>query len=294
MYRPDWHIHTYYSTDSKEDPEKAVIKAIETGLSSICFTDHMDLDFPEDIKKAVIEEIGEESVSLHKKVNGLSEDAELPVFSFDIDRYMSELNGLKKKYSGKIDILLGIEFGMQPGNSKIFDEYRYMKRHYGFDHMLGSLHLVSGRDPFFKESWGNGDGDLFIDTYFNELAECVEEFGDFTSLAHIDYAARYLPELSGMSTEEINAFSDSLYEKHKEPIDKVLKTIIKRKQALEINVAPLRRTYAHPHPSKGILSRYFELGGERITFGSDAHRAENVGCIPSDMYERYRKYVLKL
>ncbi len=33
--------------------------------------------------------------------------------------------------------------------------------------------------------------------------------------------------------------------------------------------------FAHPHPS--VLRRYKELGGEIITVGSDAHKAEHIG-----------------
>ncbi|MBN1375594.1 MAG: PHP domain-containing protein [Dehalococcoidia bacterium] len=37
----DIHIHTKkYSADSKIDPEEAIVKARETGLDGICFTDH--------------------------------------------------------------------------------------------------------------------------------------------------------------------------------------------------------------------------------------------------------------
>ena len=43
MILPDYHIHTSYSPDSKMDPEEAVRAAIASGVTNLCFTEHMDL-----------------------------------------------------------------------------------------------------------------------------------------------------------------------------------------------------------------------------------------------------------
>ena len=50
-----------------------------------------------------------------------------------------------------------------------------------------------------------------------------------------------------------------------------MKTIIDNGKGIEINTGSLYRgmDYAHPHPE--ILKLYKELGGEILTFGSDAH-----------------------
>ena len=41
MRFPDYHIHTLYSPDSKMEPDEAVRAAIESGITDICFTEHM-------------------------------------------------------------------------------------------------------------------------------------------------------------------------------------------------------------------------------------------------------------
>ena len=43
----DCHIHTEFSTDSETKITDQVERAIELGLDHICFTDHMDMDYPE-------------------------------------------------------------------------------------------------------------------------------------------------------------------------------------------------------------------------------------------------------
>ena len=46
MILSDYHIHTSFSSDSEQNPEDIVKKAISLGFKNICFTDHNDFDFP--------------------------------------------------------------------------------------------------------------------------------------------------------------------------------------------------------------------------------------------------------
>mgnify|MGYP003303821979 CR=1 FL=1 len=43
----DLHMHSSYSTDSNAPMEEMILSAINKGLRTICFTEHIDLDFPE-------------------------------------------------------------------------------------------------------------------------------------------------------------------------------------------------------------------------------------------------------
>ena len=47
MIRSDNHVHTSFSTDSDTPMEAMVRRGIKLGLDSICFTDHIDYDFPD-------------------------------------------------------------------------------------------------------------------------------------------------------------------------------------------------------------------------------------------------------
>ncbi|HEY7680258.1 MAG TPA: hypothetical protein VIC04_07025, partial [Terriglobia bacterium] len=65
----------------------------------------------------------------------------------------------------------------------------------------------------------------------------------------------------------------------------VLRNCVERGIALDINTAALRRKYSSPPrdpaallaPGVDILRWYVELGGERVTLGSDSHRPEQLG-----------------
>ena len=42
----DYHVHSAFSADSSEAMERMVEQGMQLGLQHICFTDHMDYDFP--------------------------------------------------------------------------------------------------------------------------------------------------------------------------------------------------------------------------------------------------------
>ena len=49
MYRADSHIHSSFSGDSFEKLESIIERAIELNMDEITITDHLDLDFPEEV-----------------------------------------------------------------------------------------------------------------------------------------------------------------------------------------------------------------------------------------------------
>ena len=46
MITADFHTHCNFSTDSEATPESMIEGAIKKGLTHLCLTDHMDLDYP--------------------------------------------------------------------------------------------------------------------------------------------------------------------------------------------------------------------------------------------------------
>jgi histidinol-phosphatase (PHP family) len=56
----------------------------------------------------------------------------------------------------------------------------------------------------------------------------------------------------------------------------VLRNCIARGIALDVNTSALRRDARVLMPGLEILRWYVEMGGERVTLGSDAHRPEQV------------------
>ena len=54
MIHSDFHLHTSHSSDSQASMESMILKAIDLGLTKICFTEHQDYGYPEKKKKILI------------------------------------------------------------------------------------------------------------------------------------------------------------------------------------------------------------------------------------------------
>ncbi|BCN31595.1 histidinol-phosphatase HisJ family protein [Anaeromicropila herbilytica] len=236
MILSDSHVHTEFSSDSTESMEKMILKAIELGLESICFTDHLDYDYP----------------------NKYGYD-----FNLDVDSYMGRLEELKDKYQSKIKIRKGIELGLMPYLS---DRYNELTSKYSFDYIIGSSHLIDKKDPYYEDFWTDMNERDGYEAYFRTIIDNIASGCDFDSYGHIDYVVRYGP----------NKNSKYTYETYSEILDEVLKTIIHSRKALEINTAGFKYGLGHFHPQTDVLKRYLELGGELITIGSDAHKKEHL------------------
>ena len=73
----------------------------------------------------------------------------------------------------------------------------------------------------------------------------------------------------------------------------MLKNLIAQGIALDLNTAALRRRAQVLTPGLEILRWYVELGGERVTLGSDAHKPEQVGSHLPEAIEIARAAGLK-
>ena len=232
----DTHVHSHFSADSGESMENIAEAAIRAGIGVLCFTDHIDYDFP---------------------LEGI-------YFDFNVDEYLAEIAGIRERYGGQVRILAGVELGMQPHLPK---RYKALLDRYPLDYAIGSLHLVGEYDPYYPEAFAGRDAVDVYRQYFEETLENVRVFEDFDSLGHLDYVTRY-----GESEKPFPS-----YQRFGDIIDEILRILIARGKALEINTAGYRKALRQPNPEPAILRRYRELGGELVTIGADAHTAKDLG-----------------
>ncbi len=101
--------------------------------------------------------------------------------------------------------------------------------------------------------------DDVVKLYFKQMLEAVNSSIDFDVLTHIGYVFRYTKG----EVEPLN---------YLEEVKKVLEALVKKDRALEINTGCLSRgTYdAHTFYAE-VLKIYKELGGYKLSLGSDAH-----------------------
>lgn len=258
----DFHVHTEFSSDSDASMEAMLQRAISLGLPKLCFTDHMDFDYP-----------------IGYGMESSDSDASYLDFSLDATSYLDHLRTLKERYQQQIEILAGVELGLQ---AHILPQVEAFLKQHSFDFIIGSSHLLYGKDPYYERFWNElglqRENPQTVDVrdrriqntiqdYFEETLRHVHRFDCFQVYGHLDYIVRYAP--MNQDSYCIDAYMDL--------IEEILKTLIHRGRGIELNTSGLRSGMHMMNPHRSILKRYRELGGEIITVGSDAHSPAHIG-----------------
>ena len=76
----DFHLHSSFSSDSDTPMEQMILEGIRQGLPAMCFTEHMDFDFP---------------------------PGDLD-FLVDMPAYQNTFDALRQKYENQISLYFGI------------------------------------------------------------------------------------------------------------------------------------------------------------------------------------------
>lgn len=162
MHLYDTHIHTHFSGDSEANPFDLAKKACELGLTGICFTDHLDIDYKE----------------------------EPGLFDLDIPSYKKEIALVKEQFSDKLDIGWGIEIGLQP---YLAEKNQAVVTENDFDFIIGSTHQLHQIDIYYPAFYeGKNEDDCYRD-YFEETLKNIQSDVDFDVYGHLDYVVRYGP-----------------------------------------------------------------------------------------------------
>lgn len=253
MIRSDNHVHTAFSTDSRESMYHMVQQAVTLGFSSICFTDHMDYDFPPEQMKV---------------------ETDMP-FLFDMDEYLAEIQNMREQFPS-LEIRQGVELGLKPS---VLRACQNLTASYPLDFVIGSTHLVDDIDPYYPEYWESREESTGIRLYYESTLDNVTQSFDYDVYGHLDYILRYTPSMRQLQQENKNtdAYLASQCKMHADIMDEILHRIIENGKGIEVNTAGLKYGMGHPHPHEWILARYRELGGEIITTGSDAHEQKHLG-----------------
>ena len=182
---------------------------------------------------------------------------------FRLDDWAAELDRARGECAGRLIVRAGIELG----EPHIYQaETQALLRRYPFDYALGSLHWV-GDEIVFADSYFARPAAEAFGLFFEEL-ERMTRVGGFDVLSHFDVPVRAGLPIYG-------EYDPRRYEALIRP---VLKNCIERGIALDINTQGLRSPCQVLTPGVEILKWYVEMGGERVTLGSDAHKPEYIGA----------------
>lgn len=233
----DNHMHCNFSGDSDAKPLDMINAAKAKGLYGMTFTDHLDLDYPE----------------------------EFGFFELDLDNYYPTQQATALAHSIEdFTILTGLEIGLQP---HLADKYKKIVHDFDYDFIIGSTHLVDRWDPYFDSFWEMDSEEKLLRRYYEVILSNITSYDDFDSLGHLDYACRYAKD---------TVTRTNTYFPYRDIIDAILEEIISKDKALEINTGAYSKGLNQPNPCADIIKRYHELGGKLITLGADAHSPDKV------------------
>lgn len=153
------HTHTFRCGHAQGRDEEYVTCAIEKGLKTLGFSDHIPLKF----------EDGKES-SFRVQTN-------------DIEDYFSSLNKLKEKYKDKIDIYIGFETEYYP---KYFEKMLSTAINFGAEYLILGPHFYMPENLEKAKHIYNKTDDLsLLEEYSVSVVDAMKT-GKFTYVAHPD------------------------------------------------------------------------------------------------------------
>jgi len=241
----DAHLHTDLSPDADVPIDVYAALAREQGVAELAITDHVDFD-PDD-----------------------------PAYDFsDFERRERSVREAADRWVGEPEIRFGAELTYERRLEPLIREHL---AHHTYDYVIGSVHITRRsplRSPASAAAWCQGKTHReAVEWYFDEV-EAAARSGLFDTIGHLDFVKRYVVDFLGPLE----------FEPHADLYDRVLRALIESGTALEVNSSGLRQATGETYPAPVVVERYHQLGGRRITAGSDAHRAAHFGFGLDDAY----------
>ncbi len=235
----DVHTHSNFSFDGEEKLETMVETAFKKGIAFYGIAEHADFD-----------------VLLAK-----GEDFQRQL---DVEKYFHCARHLQEDYAGCMNVLVGVEFGYSE-EEKVHTMYLNMQKKHRPDFVVNSVHCDNGEDYYYGQPYVGKDKKTAYRRYLQLIRKSLDVPYAYDIVGHIGYATRYAPYADKKIT--IAGFEEEL--------DDIFKTIIKKDKILEVNSSNKGGDGLF-FPSSELLRRYYELGGRKISFASDAHNKERI------------------
>ncbi|MDW5300552.1 MAG: histidinol-phosphatase [Sedimentibacter sp.] len=257
MHLTNLHTHTTYC-DGKFSAEDMILAAVKSNFQSIGISTHGPTPF-----------VSEWNIQLDK-----------------VEKYIDEINFLKRKYKDIIEVFLGMELDYIPGIG--FDETSrsLMKK---LDYYIGSIHYLG----YFKNGimWTvdynieellqginesfNGDARFAVETYYNLISEMAVKY-EPPIIGHLEFLKKNNKKNIIFDENDIWYFK---------AVEKCLDAIKNTSSSIEINTGGIARGYtSEQYPSTFILKMIKERNIP-VIINSDAHTIEGIDCKFTEMYK---------
>ncbi len=222
------------------------------------FSEDSSSEMEDMVKGAILQGAKEICFTEHKEFDYPVDELE---FELDLLKYEKKFYELREKYMDRIDMKIGLELGLQ---KHVLKECGEFVKKFPFDFVIASQHCMDKKDLYYMKLEEKNVKGAF-DTYFGELYYDIRNFQDFDVIGHLDLIRRY--------TKEAQEYDIS---KSYQEIEEILRYLIDIGKGIEVNTGGLYYSSKLLNPSVDIIKIYKSLGGEIITFGSDAHKPDRI------------------
>lgn len=249
----DCHTHTQFSVDSEADINNCVKRACELGLAAYAITDHCECN------------------GWYAKDHYAPDEWELREsfdYASDFENSVAAITELKEKYSGKLNLICGVELGQILHDTEAAKIVNADQR---VDFIIGSVHQVIGEKDFYFIDYEKMSMDEIYDLlerYFNEVHE-LSKNDLFDVLGHITYCLRYMKQRHGICPD-ISRFDEIIAD--------TFRQLAQNGKGIEINTSGLRQGFGATFPDLKYVKLFRDMGGEFISVGSDSHTVEDIGA----------------
>jgi len=178
-----------------------------------------------------------------------------------LPEYYRMIEEVREQFKNELRVKIAIEADFIPGYE---DKTKAILDDYPYDYVIGSIHFIRdwGFDnPDERAKWDQQDVNQVYRDYYQLLRECAQT-GMYDIMAHTDLVKKF----GHRATE------DMLGE-----IKKTAQVFKECGVAVEINTSGRRKPVGEMYPALDNLKIYCETGIP-LTFGSDAHAPNDVGC----------------
>jgi len=235
----DYHIHSSFSKDSTCDMETYCKRAIELKIQEIGFAEHWEFT---------------KSSFLYGY--------------FNPDRYFKQIEKMRKKFKGRLNIRAGVEVGFDENS---VDKIQSSLSRYNFDFVMGSVHYIGKYGvayvPALKEYFSAHPYHVKALLPFFKKTILTIESGLFDIIGHLDFAFT-------VASWHYKNFERNLY--HPLLLE-IIELLIKKGIGIEINSGGLSETHNDTTPEAWFVKEYIKKGGKVITLGSDSHSCSELG-----------------
>lgn len=245
----DCHTHTRNSFDADNDTvTERCERAIQLGLDAMAVTDHCEVNR--------FYEKEHYKIDYEQKYDDYG-------FNRAFENSMAETTAAKDLYSGKFNLICGLELGQPLADMEVTQQILSDSR---LDFVIASMHEMPGHDDFAFLDYSKENVPALLEQNFSEILK-IAKWGKFDVLGHITYALRYIQGNQNIPVD-MTPYQDTIRE--------IFKAVIQNGKGIEINTSGLRQKYGDTFPSLEYIKLYRELGGEILTVGSDSHRTADL------------------